>query len=95
MADPGVGIGGPGAHLFLDRNEARRPPPNFFWKRPSPLSKGLDDWPPPPPHLSQLNLDPALTSESRKSNLFYWFYIGYAHRSIRGLKICISIARTR
>ena len=56
MADPGKGPGPP--PLFSDQTEARRADKIFFVDHP-PLSKGLDDRPPPPPPLSQ-GLDPAL-----------------------------------
>ena len=46
----GRGQGGPGPPpLFLDQTEARRDEKSFF-RRPTPLSKGLDNRP-PPPHL--------------------------------------------
>ena len=43
----GRGPGDPGLPLFLDQTETRRAEKNFFGDRP-PLSKGLDDLPPPP-----------------------------------------------
>ena len=43
VADPGEG-----SPLFLDQTEARRAEKNILETRPSPLSKGLDDHPPPP-----------------------------------------------
>ena len=75
----GRGPGAPAPPLFLDQTEAGRK--KNLLETAASLSKGLDDWVLPPSPLSQ-GLDPALTSELRKSNLFYWFYIGYAHRSI-------------
>ena len=51
-----IQVRGPAPPLFLDQTEARR---KLFPDHPPPLSKGLDDHPPPPP-LSQ-GLDPALT----------------------------------
>ena len=59
MADLGKGPGGPAPHpLFLDQTEARRADKILGEiGLPHPLSKGLDDQPPPP--LSQ-GLDPAL-----------------------------------
>ena len=49
--------GGPGPPpLFLDQTETRRAEKNFFGDRP-PLSKGLDD--PPPPPISRSGSGPA------------------------------------
>ena len=45
--------------IFLDQTEAKRTE-NFFGGPGLPLSKGLDDRPPPAPRLSQ-GLDPALS----------------------------------
>ena len=57
MADPGEGPDLPSPPLlFLDQTEARKVEKKFFLKTGPPLSKGLDDAPPP---LSQ-GLYPAL-----------------------------------
>ena len=64
----GRGPGGPPlSPLFLDQTEAEK---SFFWDWASPLSQGLGDYPPPPPHLSE-RLDPPLsvTSSTRYSEL--------------------------
>ena len=47
MADPGEGPRGPGLPLVLDQTEARRAEKIFLEDRPPPLSKSLDDQPPP------------------------------------------------
>ena len=48
VADPGEGPGGVRPlPLFLDQTEARRAKKHFFWRPPPPLSKDLDDRPPP------------------------------------------------
>ena len=44
VPDPGKGPGRPRPSLLLDQTEERGRPP--------PLSKGLDDRPPPPPYLT-------------------------------------------
>ena len=47
----GGGGGGRAPPSFLDQTEARRTEKNFLRDLPPPLSKGLDDRPPPPPYL--------------------------------------------
>ena len=59
VADPGEGPGGAAPPLFPDQTEARRAKKIFFGDQPPPVSKGLDDRPPPPSILSQ-GIDPAL-----------------------------------
>ena len=55
----GRGPGGLGPPLFLDQTEARRAQKNFLGDQASPFSKGLDDFPPPHPPLSE-GLHPVL-----------------------------------
>ena len=52
--------------LFLDQTEAQRAENFFFGHRPPPLSKGLDDHPPPPPHPLSEGLDPTLIRELKQ-----------------------------
>ena len=60
MADPGEGSGGPASPLFLDQIETRKAKKHFF-ETARPLSKVLDNRPPPPhPHPLSQGLDPAL-----------------------------------
>ena len=48
VAGPGEGSGGLApTSLFLDKTDARRAEKNFFWRPLPPLSKGLNDRPPP------------------------------------------------
>ena len=60
VADPRRGGGGPGGSatpLFLDQTEARRAEKILFLETgPPPLSKGLDDQTPPPPHPPYLKV---------------------------------------
>lgn len=57
VAGPGEGPGGLAPPLFLDKTDARRAEKHFLGDCSPPLSKGLNDR--PPPRLSQ-RLDPAL-----------------------------------
>ena len=54
----GRGPGGPPPPLFPDQTEARRAKKIFFGDQPPPVSKGLDDR--PPPSILSQGIDPAL-----------------------------------
>ena len=57
-------------HLFLDQTEAAPEGPKKKFLRPGhpPLSQGLDDWVPPPPHLSE-GVDPPLYNNIATTHL--------------------------
>ena len=76
-ADPGERPGGAPPPLVLDQIEAR-----LFFETAPPLSKGLDDAPPPspPPPLSE-GLDPSLNGVG----------VGKGHRCCSRLNLKISL----